>query len=760
MLAVGSFERIGGSTLASVSTGAATPLESKSDVAQSEHEIYAKADATATASGDGFAQIFGDGIAFNLTPIGSNIVAPFVSAKAQFIYTVSGTSFGLSSVGAQPIGGYFSIATGGYNYNEDPGFSEDLVIHVHLYLVANGGIVDTGDASHTANLEIGAAFDSYAASAQYDGENWNGAAILPGWEEPVQFSGAGVNRHFVGEMPYDGSGIYLGASTGVYFPSGVVEAFAYEGSSQGNLGMTVAAWAYVTPAGEDLTPGDFNADGLVNADDYQIWADEDPRADADEDADIDAADFDIWAANATGVIIVSTEVDESDGNYTSGDLSFREAIGLAAGNPGQDAIAFAPSVDHVTLTLGQLTIGTGNNLEIIGYGADELTIEGRIASPARLFQINSGATVSIKGLTMTGGRATSSGGGILNSGNLTLDSVTVSNNTATQFGGGIYSTGSLTIENSTIAENWTSVSSNYSAGGAGVYQYGGPLLALSNSTVQDNWHVSTSAQGGGLFVRNVTSLSIVSSSLEGNTAGSGGAIFISGSNNDNVDYTVIRDSTIANNSAVRHGGLYIFLPNPLASDFNVINTTISNNTAQLQGGGLSFDGGGTGQGLRFTNVTIAENRVTNGTNGGGINVYSTNSDKIRLDNTIVAGNLAMEVASDIYGSVSTSSSYNLIGFGGSGGLSNGVNGNIVLSSGQSAGLAPLAYYGGPTKTHALLSSSLAIDAGDDSKATAIGLLYDERGEGFDRIVDWNGTPETGFDIDIGAFELALTELYT
>jgi hypothetical protein len=56
----------------------------------------------------------------------------------------------------------------------------------------------------------------------------------------------------------------------------------------------------------------------------------------------------------------------------------------------------------------------------------------------------------------------------------------------------------------------------------------------------------------------------------------------------------------------------------------------------------------------------------------------------------------------------------------------------------------VAYYGGTTQTRALLPGSAALDAGDNTLATNNGLTTDQRGAGFNRIV--NGT------VDIGAFE--------
>src|SRR5207244_12433121 len=63
-------------------------------------------------------------------------------------------------------------------------------------------------------------------------------------------------------------------------------------------------------------------------------------------------------------------------------------------------------------------------------------------------------------------------------------------------------------------------------------------------------------------------------------------------------------------------------------------------------------------------------------------------------------------------------------------------------------LGPLQDNGGPTFTHALLSGSPAIDSGDpsfDPYAFNPPLLYDQRGDGFARVVNDR--------IDIGAFEV-------
>ncbi len=160
---------------------------------------------------------------------------------------------------------------------------------------------------------------------------------------------------------------------------------------------------------------------------------------------------------------------------------------------------------------------------------------------------------------------------------------------------------------------------------------------------------------------------------------------------------------------------------------------------------MFIDGGS----IILVNDTVADNDVSAGGAGGGFDIQAGTAT---LDNTIVAlntnGTGSGAPADDIAGAVSSTSAYNLIGTGGSGGLTNGTNGNLVGVA--DPGLDPngLQNNGGPTQTIALLPGSPAIDAGSNALAvdptTGLPLVYDQRGPGFPRIV--NGT------VDIGAFE--------
>ncbi len=208
----------------------------------------------------------------------------------------------------------------------------------------------------------------------------------------------------------------------------------------------------------------------------------------------------------------------------------------------------------------------------------------------------------------------------------------------------------------------------------------------------------------------------------------------------------------------------VALSNSFTGTLNVINSTISGNSAAGDGGGIEDNNSGT---INVVNSTITNNRADSDGNstgsGGGI---SRSGATVTLHNTIVAGNLnadgGLGVADDISGTMGAASSFNLIGTGGSGGLTNGVNGNQVGVA--DAGLGPLANNGGPTMTHALLATSPAIEAGsnanlpadtfdlDGDANMAETLPVDQRGTGFPRTAD-SSDLDAIQTVDIGAFEL-------
>ena len=196
--------------------------------------------------------------------------------------------------------------------------------------------------------------------------------------------------------------------------------------------------------------------------------------------------------------------------------------------------------------------------------------------------------------------------------------------------------------------------------------------------------------GGGLVNYGTTTLT--DCIITGNSAASGAGLF-----NNNGAVTLNSCTVSGNDASFIGGGVYSY---GFGATMVLTNCTVSGNTGSFLAGGVTNIFGT----ATLTNCTVSGNST--GYNGGGLySYYGQNS----LTNTIVAGNSSDSGPSDIGGYSSVSGSYNLIGIGGSGGLTNGNNNNLVGVA--DPGLAPLGDYGGPTETMALLPGSPAIDAG-------------------------------------------------
>lgn len=203
----------------------------------------------------------------------------------------------------------------------------------------------------------------------------------------------------------------------------------------------------------------------------------------------------------------------------------------------------------------------------------------------------------------------------------------------------------------------------------------------------------------------------------------------------------LNDLTIANGLAQAGGGILNY------GTLRMNRCTLRDNVSTLDGGAISsYDGSSGGREVTLSNCTVVNNRAR--TYGGGIYQHLQDSAILTLTNvtvsgnsadaaygtggidiegngtainTIVAGNTKGGNPSDVGSGLNSSSHHNLIGTGGSGGLVNGVNGNIVGVA--DAKLASLAANGGPTQTEALLPGSPAINAG----VALSGVTGDQRG---------------------------------
>jgi len=452
---------------------------------------------------------------------------------------------------------------------------------------------------------------------------------------------------------------------------------------------------------------------------------------------------------------LDTVTDTSDSDSDTGSLPYAVIQANNNTNPAGSVIEFDPNVFNgntpkIILLTSTLSLTNTAGPELIhGNGPTTVQIDGQ--STVQPFHVADGVTASIFGLTIQDGKS-SGGGGILNEGNLTVNSTTIADCSAeggTEYGGqggGIFNGGTLDVLDSTISNN-----SGYTGGGID----NDGALTLTACTIASN---SSTGDGGGIYNNGpltVTDCTIASNTILGAMGG--------GIDNDTDGELHISDSTIADNEADKGGGI-----DNNNDSMTLANSTIANNSAITAGGGIFVSAP-----LTAVNCTIAFNTVINAVKaGGGLDVPSVSSSptldntivalntdlgnanplvrrRDDLDNTIVALNADLSGADDITGSVSPSSAYNLIGVGGSGGLTKSHGNQVDVAN---PGLTPLANNGGDTQTIGLAFGSPAFEAGSTGLAvdptTKQPLSTDQRGAGFPRIL-------VAGKVDIGALEQPL-----
>ncbi|HBK22375.1 MAG TPA: sodium:calcium exchanger [Planktothrix sp. UBA10369] len=262
-------------------------------------------------------------------------------------------------------------------------------------------------------------------------------------------------------------------------------------------------------------------------------------------------------------------------------------------------------------------------------------------------------------------------------------------------------------------------------------------LKLANGfpagTIPNTSSTTTGSRGGAINITSSTSnVKVLNSWLDGNQANNGGAIANSGQ-------LTVQNSTISNNKGSNGGGIIV-----IDGQVQIINSTIANNKGSIGGGIFNSVAE-----LTMTNSTIAFNNAT-GNSGGVRNIGGV----ANLKNTIIASNTS-PIDPDVGASIEfafNSGGNNLIGDGTGGeGLVNEVKNDLVGSEIAPIDplLSPLQNNGGITPTLALASTSLAINAGNNSFATPYTNpgQFDQRGPNFTRIIN--------NIIDIGAFESQL-----
>ncbi len=246
-----------------------------------------------------------------------------------------------------------------------------------------------------------------------------------------------------------------------------------------------------------------------------------------------------------------------DVNFTTAEpeCTLRAAIEQANNFGSDDRVLFNLQPNSIiTLTTtngGEIPISNNGTLEIVGTGANNLTIDGG-AGENRIFYTNQ-AIVTISGVTLTGGNGVGAyfrvGGAIrADGGSLTLDRVHVTGNSAGIDSGGVdFSSGTHRITNSTFSGN--------AAGSCGGFRIFVGTLTVLNSTISGN----TAAGSGGGFCNSNANITLRNVTVTNNMARNGGGI---------IQVTALPDS-----------GIFQITTSETRSTINLGSTIVAGNTA-------------------------------------------------------------------------------------------------------------------------------------------------------------------------------------
>jgi hypothetical protein len=268
----------------------------------------------------------------------------------------------------------------------------------------------------------------------------------------------------------------------------------------------------------------------------------------------------LFSALAPAALAANTwYVDGIKGNDTNDCLSLQSAcqtighaISLARWG---DSIMVAPATYTENLIIKR-------SLKIVGSDAATTIVDGSQAGTVITIP-TAKAHVQLSKLTIRNGLASHWGGGIYNSGTLTINQSTVSGNSADDgWGGGIinYQHATLTINKSTITGNSagylygegggimnvgtvtinkSTITGNSARYGGGCYNYYSAALTINNSTISAN---SAGYDGGGGIVNQGGTVTINNSTSSGNGAYDGASI------DNTYDGTVALQNSIVANS--------------------------------------------------------------------------------------------------------------------------------------------------------------------------------------------------------------------
>ncbi len=292
-------------------------------------------------------------------------------------------------------------------------------------------------------------------------------------------------------------------------------------------------------------------------------------------------------------------------------------------------------------------------------------------------------------------------------------------------GGCIMSDANIYLQFSMVA-GCAAVSDTGNASGGGLWAANGDAILKSSEISGNSVDVGTNgnARGGGICSQSVHAKY---SQIENNLA-SGGVLGAGEGGGLSASAESISYSSIVNNSATTWGGGAFAASSTATSRFR--NSTFSGNHSDSGGGGIFVHAAN----LYLDNSTIAKNSIDGG-HGGGLYASASN---VEIQSTIIATNTTAGMSNDAdfyLKAGALTGAANAI-------MSSNANPPGFIAVSEDPKLAPLAWIGGPTKTHGLLPGSPVVGIGND----AANIPYEQRGTAYPRHTGPMAT------VDIGAVQ--------
>lgn len=549
---------------------------------------------------------------------------------------------------------------------------------------------------------------------------------------------------------------------------------------------------------------------------------------------IDIGAYERQDVAAPASLVVDDARDLINGDYSAGNLSLREAVGLAnADLDSLQTITFDSALAYQVLTQPFGTLTLTDDAEILGLGMDLLTVAG--VGHTGVFQFDDGdASVNsqarVEDIAVTGGHTRQTGvyeplaagldaseeasvrrvhihdnhtdgarGSLTMSAdgatNLLEDSI-VANNTTT----GLVAGAAINAENGGVARvertTFRGNVADFGAGGATLLSQSGATLVATQNTFEDN---SGANFGGGVIAAAIGgTLTLKDSVINDNraAAAAGGYLLAdAGGELTARNLTIARNDAMDSAPGIFRGGGGVQLEAGANSTLVLEHSAVTGNSTNSVGGGINTVVGGGD--ITVRQVTVSDN--ASGRDGGGVHSVALVVGAASIEHSTVTNNRAMTQSADsaegggvfslsgvldvnhtiVAGNTDDAGdsdagfdpdglpgrpgalqiTHSLVGVNSGTGLAPApvgmadAHGNLIGGIGAEAidpRLGPLAHNGGPTRTHALLPGSPALDAGG---AGADGG-FDQRGMPYVRIAD--GDDAASIVIDIGAYEAQAT----